>query len=163
MRYGFIFTIGVVLVGVPAFRVAAQPPGFPRTPSPIPPYSPYLNLLRPGVSPAINYYGLVRPQFQAQQSMLALQSQIGANSQAIGNQSATGGPLPDTGKAVGFMNYGRYFQNFNPAGGGSSGGSGFGSGSIGGASFGTSGFGARPGSNPIGNRGNLGGMVPPKR
>jgi hypothetical protein len=163
MRYEFIFAIAVTLVGAPTSRVAAQPPGFPRTPSPTPPYSPYLNLLRPGASPAINYYGLVRPQFQAQQSMLALQSQIGANSQAIGNLSATGGPLPDTGKTVGFMNYGRYFQNFNPASGGSSGSSGFGSGSFGAGAFGSGGFGARPGSNPLGNRGNLGGMVPPKR
>jgi hypothetical protein len=163
MRYGFIFTIGVALIGAPASRVAAQPPGFPRTAAPTPPYSPYLNLLRPGSSPAINYYGLVRPQFQSQQSMLALQSQIGANSQAIGNLSATGGPLPATGKTVGFMNYGRYFQNFNPAGGGSSGG-GFGGSPFGGGSFGSGGLGGRPGGgNPIGNRPTPGGMGAPKR
>jgi hypothetical protein len=154
MRSGFIFTIGVALVVTPASRVVAQPPGLPRTASPTPPYSPYLNLLRPGASPAINYYGLVRPQFQAQQSMLSLQSQIGANSQAIGNLATDEGPLPATGgKVVGFMNYGRYFQNYRGAAGGSI--------SAGGSSLG--GVGTRSGTNPLGNRSNLGGGKPPPR
>jgi hypothetical protein len=64
----------------------------------------------------VNYYGLVRPEFQARQSFQSLQTQVGANNQAI-TELATGGPLPGTGKTVGFMTHGSYFQNFRPSGG----------------------------------------------
>jgi hypothetical protein len=132
MRYGFIFMIGVALVGLGATQATAQP----RVGTSPPPFSPYLNIVRPGGSPTLNYYGLVRPEVQARQSLQSLQSQVGTNSQAINDLS--NGPLPATGKIVGFMNYGRYFQNFNPPSSTSTGG--FGStGGLGGSPFGTTG------------------------
>ncbi len=35
--------------------------------------SPYMNLARPGTNPAINYFGLVRPQIQTGQNLQNLQ------------------------------------------------------------------------------------------
>jgi hypothetical protein len=85
--------------------------------SPVPvPYSPYLNLARPG-NPAINYYGLVRPEFQARSTALALQSQLNQVSQQVANpapQAATG-VLPQTGYTVRFLDYGRYFNRLGNA------------------------------------------------
>ena len=98
----------------------AQAPGlpYPYTPSGRKPaVSPYINLLRPGTDPAINYYGLVRPeisftnslaQLQGQQASLASQQQ----QQELGAYSS----LPPTGHATGFMTQGRYFMR--PASGG---------------------------------------------
>jgi hypothetical protein len=45
------------------------------SPFPRAPISPYLNLARGG-NPAINYYGLVRPQVEFQQSIFGLQQQV---------------------------------------------------------------------------------------
>lgn len=90
--------------------VKAQPPA-PRPLGPVanPPVSPYINLLRPGSSPAINYYGLVRPQVDFQQSMLALQSQVLDVQQ--GQNSLRNGDPGTTGHSVYFLNYGGYFLN----------------------------------------------------
>ena len=137
MRYGLVCVIGVALVGFGATQATAQPP---RVSSSPPPFSPYLNLVRPGGSPTLNYYGLVRPEVQARQGLLSLQSQASANSQAIGDLANA--PLPATGKSVGFMTQGRYFQNFNPPSSTSAGGFGSSSGGLGNSSFGT--MGSRP-------------------
>src|SRR4051812_21020503 len=53
-------------------------PGFPLQPggvgmAPRPAFSPYLNLLRQGGTPTLNYFGLVRPQMQANQAIANLQ------------------------------------------------------------------------------------------
>jgi hypothetical protein len=77
---------------------------------PRPALSPYLNLLRPSTLPAINYYGLVRPQQQVQASLQSLQAQT----TAIGAAAATAadGEQPVvTGVPFGFGNAGFYFQN----------------------------------------------------
>ncbi len=154
MRYGFVFTIGVVLVGLGGTQATAQQPGLPGGPprvgGGIPPYSPYLNLLRSGNSPGANYYGLVRPQVQARQAISGLQSQVGTNSQAL-NDLATNSLLPPTDKTVGFMSYGGYFQNFSPAVGiggvpSAGGGSGVGFGTIGGGRGPIGGGTGRPGA-----------------
>src|SRR5262249_8648545 len=75
-------------------------PGGPTTP----PYSPYLNLLRPG-NPAINYYGLVRPQFDFRQQIQGLQ-QLTAPATL---EAQTANTLPTTGHPVQFLNYSHYF------------------------------------------------------
>jgi hypothetical protein len=95
---------GVVLIASPA---GAQPFGpraapFTRTPT----VSPYLNLLRGQGLPAVNYYGIVRPQMDAYARFQAL---------GQGLQSAAAPPQPDaqsiptTGLSAGFMNHGGYF------------------------------------------------------
>jgi hypothetical protein len=84
----------------------------PPAPTSRPAFSPYLNLTRNGTSPAINYFGLVRPQMAAQQSFQSLQQQIGgirqAEVQALG---AVNPELPLTGQPVYFLNTGGYFLN----------------------------------------------------
>jgi hypothetical protein len=82
----------------------AQVPGAPR-----PAVSPYLQLNRPGESPALNYYGLVRPQLAANKTFLAL----GADINALDAQTAAlqASQLVQTGHASGFMTQGRFFMN----------------------------------------------------
>jgi hypothetical protein len=103
------WTVAVVVVGAGA--ATAQPP-LPAGPPPQrPPFSPYLNLLRAGNSPALNYYGLVRPEQQFRQSIGNLQGAVTANQQAInGLQSDTTAPMT-TGHPTQFLNYGGYFMN----------------------------------------------------
>ena len=101
----------------------AQQPGVqPSTPyqySP-PTVSPYLNLLNRG-NPGINYYGIVRPQIQANQQFQTLQyglARTTAEAEAA-NATATApapGQLPDTGHATGFMTYTKYFNTVSPRG-----------------------------------------------
>jgi hypothetical protein len=97
----------VALVGATA---GAQPPLGPRPLTGVntPPVSPYLNLLRPGTSPAINYYGLVRPELNVLSSMQALQAQLGYVQQANGLLSGEGAT---TGHPAYFLNHGTYFLN----------------------------------------------------
>lgn len=90
----------------------AQPPvpgglGGTRPPA----LSPYLNLARQGGSPGLNYYGLVRPQQQFQQSVLDLRGAVNANQQIIGNFQNDPNGLSPTGHGSGFMNYNSYFMN----------------------------------------------------
>jgi hypothetical protein len=88
----------------------AQGPGRPLGGALNPPYSPYLNLVRPGSNPAINYYGLVRPQNEFARSMQALQGELYSTQQTLSDQQAVGDSLT-TGHAVYFLNSGGYFMN----------------------------------------------------
>jgi hypothetical protein len=101
--------VAVIAWGGPA---AAQPPG---PPVPRPAFSPYLNLLRPGTSPAINYYGLVRPEQAARQSLQAVQSAVSANQRTI--QELFGNDLGQTGVPSQFLNHGGFFLNHMSGGG----------------------------------------------
>src|SRR5262245_51148744 len=74
-----------------------------------PPVSPYINLLRPGTNPAINYYGLVRPQVEFRNNILGLQQQVGALDTQVGIDEAGMAAFPTTGHPVAFMNYSHYF------------------------------------------------------
>jgi hypothetical protein len=101
-------------------RAAAQAPGVPPQMQPLrPPISPYLNLLRLGGGPALNYYNLVRPQQQLFAGINNLQQQVAANRALATAAMAVGADptLPETGKATMFMNTGGYFMNMNPIGG----------------------------------------------
>jgi hypothetical protein len=109
----------------------------PTAPGYRPPVSPYLNILRPGGNPAVNYYNLTRPQqqfgasiAQNQADLLALQQQQQPQGGDLGGQTSSGvGPI--TGHRSSFYNYGHYY-NFSPfranvVGGASSSGPTFGS------------------------------------
>jgi hypothetical protein len=77
--------------------------------------SPYLNLLRAGTAPGVNYYGLVRPEFEFRRNIGQLQTQSLTQQQAItGLQTAPGAVT--TGHQVGFQNHLGYFQNLTPPG-----------------------------------------------
>jgi len=66
--------------------------------------SPYLNLARGG-NPAINYYGLVRPQIAAAQAFQTLGSNIVDLETSIANQPV------QTGVRASFMTHKGYFMN----------------------------------------------------
>jgi hypothetical protein len=102
LRSTSLSTLGLLIAVASA---TAQPPGGVRTPDP---FSPYLNLTRQGATPAVNYYGLVRPQNQFSNAIQDLQRQIASNpysAEAVSDQSLV------TGHAFGFQNQGAYFQN----------------------------------------------------
>lgn len=104
--------VGLLVVLAPA---GAWAQGYvqPQTsPFPHQAVSPYLNLLRGG-NPAINYYGLVRPQQNFTNSINSLQ----AGQQALANQlpalaAEAAGP-PPTGHPATFLNYSGYFLNLS--------------------------------------------------
>lgn len=81
------------------------------TPSPAPTVSPYINFLRNPNAPALNYYGLVRPQFQTNAGLQSLQQQLLFGSAAPVPGSEPAGDVLITGHAAAFMNYGGYFQS----------------------------------------------------
>jgi hypothetical protein len=105
-----------------ACTVHAQAPIAPQAPtqqpySP-PVFSPYLNLLNRG-NPAINYYGIVRPEVQAQQQLQRLQlglTRTNAELEAATTTAATTGVLPTTGHTTAFMTQAHYFGTVNVRG-----------------------------------------------
>jgi hypothetical protein len=109
---GLASFVGLLCVGAGEGRAQPPAPGVPR-----PTFSPYLNLARPGTNPAINYYGLVRPEMQFRQSILNLQSSVAANQQSLGALEAEREALRGTGHSIQFMNYGGYFMNYGPSAG----------------------------------------------
>jgi hypothetical protein len=86
---------------------SAQPPGV--RPYARPAFSPYLNLNRFGSNPAINYYGLVRPQLRYNADIQRLQDSTVELQQR--EPVVVGSELLPTGHATGFLNHQRYFLN----------------------------------------------------
>jgi hypothetical protein len=159
-----------VLVSFGGGRAAAQPYAAPRTPPGFgttgrPAFSPYLNLNLAGNPVALNYYGIVRPQFQARAEFQSLEQQEAANRQAIADTGTSASGLPTTGHPIAFQNLGGYFMNMNPQQGGAfgAGGGGFGGGS--GYSFGGMGAGGsmQGGGAASAGAGLRGGIQPPRR
>jgi hypothetical protein len=77
-----------------------------------PAFSPFLNLNRAGANPAINYFGLVRPQQQTMQQLANLQYQQNmlAGAGATGAVGADQALLQSTtGHPVRYFDYSRYF------------------------------------------------------
>ena len=70
-----------------------------------PVFSPYLNLLRNGTNPAVNYYGIVRPEINARNSIRSLEQQINA---LPGTGTEEPG-LPGSGHATQFNNLSHFF------------------------------------------------------
>lgn len=76
-----------------------------------PPISPWLNLARPGSSPAINYYDLVRPQMQTMNQIQQLQGTTQLLAGAIvAQQNQPAGQVAQTGHSTRFMSYNQYFN-----------------------------------------------------
>jgi hypothetical protein len=112
----------VLVPGRASAQLAPLPSNFGRPPTnPLgtPVFSPYLNMARGGDS-ALNYYGLVRPQVQTQQSLQQLQQQqtlmeqqqsLSPLTTGVGGLSTTGlGGLPlVTGHETAFGNYSHFF------------------------------------------------------
>jgi hypothetical protein len=130
-----------------------------------PALSPYLNMLRPGSNPALNYYGLVRPQMNTAQNLQNLQQQVQQLDSTVLNQGmSTGQPSAGsfltTGHPVAFLNYGTFFPMYGRGGRGGGGG---GLGGIpvgGGVGLGAGGVGGGLGAGGVGiglGLGNLGG------
>jgi hypothetical protein len=100
-----------VVVSV-AGRSAAQPPAPGVLTRPGPAVSPFLNLTRRDVDPAINYYGIVRPQVATASALRSLQQQIAPSVlPTTANQPAVDPTLPITGQPTYFLNTGNYFLN----------------------------------------------------
>ena len=103
------WTNGAAHAQVPAY----QAPGF----------SPYLNILRGGSSPAINYYGIVRPEITFGNSMYQLgvqQNMLQGQQGQLNNQQtalAAFTTLPGTGHTAGFQTQSRYFMTNGAQGG----------------------------------------------
>jgi hypothetical protein len=98
--------VGLLMGLAPTARAQApfgRPPTSPFGGAPI---SPYLNLLRGG-NPAINYYGLVRPQQDFAASILQNQAAIAGQSALV--QGALQGE-PITGHPSTFMNFSHYYN-----------------------------------------------------
>jgi hypothetical protein len=91
------------------------------TPPPTPAVSPYLNLLNTG-DPAINYYGLVRPQFATNRALQNLGSELNYLESAPGGNPALQQQFFQTGIRSGFQTHYRYFMT-NGFPGGARGGS----------------------------------------
>jgi hypothetical protein len=105
IAFAAVGAFGLLLGGAVA-PAAAQPPAGPVNP---PAVSPYLNLFRQGSSPAINYYGLVRPQFEFRRDVQRLQQQVTAEQPpAVPAEEATA--LPPTGHTAQFNTQWRYFM-----------------------------------------------------
>jgi hypothetical protein len=114
-------TLIALTLTLAASAAHAQPPTG-TAPYSAPVLNPYLNLLNRG-NPAINYYGIVRPQIQQGQQLQMLQFGLTRTEQeaATAQQTALTAPgasavLPDTGHVAGFMTYSKYFNTVNPRG-----------------------------------------------
>ena len=119
MTRTMILVVAVSLAAVflaPGLASAQRPAGPPRVTSPT--VSPYLNLVRRGTIPAVNYYGLVRPEQEMRRNLQTLQRQVSQNRSDLDVMAAgADAGLPITGKSASFMNTSGYFMTFSPAGG----------------------------------------------
>jgi hypothetical protein len=107
---------GTVFVWLSLQTAAAQPPRpqlgvAPTNPYQGPALSPYLNLFRRDTLPAINYYGIVRPQFETNASLQQLQEQSLQTRQEVTAEAERFAPT--TGHPVQFQNQGPYFLTLN--------------------------------------------------
>jgi len=151
-----------VLVTVLTAAVSSAQPQPSAGPVGRPAFSPYLNLLNNGSSPAINYLGYVRPQQQAFQQLNQLTQQYNQTNNALQNSvnDLAQGADPNvrfTGNVAVFNNTRGYFSR-NPVNGGGGLRSGGGGGSVGG---GMGGFNMSRGSFGGGSGGG-GGMSAPR-
>jgi hypothetical protein len=124
MKRMLIAAVAAIALGTGTAR-AQVPYSQPQLGNPYqrPTISPYLNMLRPGVNPALNYYGLVRPQVQTTRTLQTFQQELQTVAGALAPTTELGmqpNNLPTTGHRTTFYNYGTYFPG---AAGGSPGGS----------------------------------------
>ena len=108
------FSLVVSLYAVVSLPAQAQP--FqqslgPRGFAPQPAVSPYLNLIRTGSDPGINYYGLVRPQIGFRRDILGLGQQVTNLSNVLSSDAQSMAQPLVTGHPVRFQNYLHYYGN----------------------------------------------------
>jgi hypothetical protein len=103
----------LALAGLPAAQAQTYAPPV-TNPFQPPVVSPYLNLRRGG-SPAVNYYGVIRPQEQTNASLHQLQQQVTTGQATLAGEAAALA-LPSTGHPTRFFNYSHYFFNQGGAG-----------------------------------------------
>jgi hypothetical protein len=112
MRHPLVYLVGtLVVVAIATTNALGQyyqqqrPPGYAS-----PAVSPYVNLVQRGTSPGIQYYGIVRPTINLQNSVTGLQQGLTTtNAQLTATDQALTTGLPETGHNVAFMNYSHYF------------------------------------------------------
>ena len=107
MRYASITLSALSVLLVSAGQVLGQARGLPYQ---SPPVSPYINLGRPQIGPAIDYYGIIRPQLDLRQNLQGLQQQVNTNEQTLGSITEPRAISP-TGVAANFNTQYRYFMN----------------------------------------------------
>ena len=82
-----------------------------------PAFSPYLNLLRPGTSTTLNYYGLVRPQQEFRGGIGTLQTELQGVGTALNRLSyQDAAPTQETGHPVGFLTHNYNFMTLSAGG-----------------------------------------------
>jgi hypothetical protein len=108
-----LITLGFLLA--PSLAQAQGPGPYVRpqmaNPYARPVFSPYLNLLNGNTNPAINYYGLVRPEIEFRSSLQQLQQQVNALPPAPGVAEIG---IPVTGHTTQFLNYSHFFAGPGP-------------------------------------------------
>jgi uncharacterized protein YqkB len=104
-----LFVAAIASLGVLGFLATDSAKAQALRPYGTPAVSPYINLLRPGINPAVNYYGSVRPQLQYNTAINSLEQQVQASRVAM--TAAESQAVPSTGHPIYFMNYQRYFLN----------------------------------------------------
>lgn len=121
MRSFAQFCLPVALAALSAGAAVAQPQ---PSAGPVgrPAFSPYLNLLNNGSSPALNYLGYVRPQQQQAQQLNQLAQQYNQSTNALQNslselQQGIDPNVRSTGYVASFNNTRGYFSR-NPINGG---------------------------------------------
>jgi hypothetical protein len=79
----------------------------------IPTVSPYVNLNRFAGNPGLNYFGIVRPELQANANLAQLQQQTAAlyDQQALANIPGADPNQPATGHTSRFFNYSHYYAS----------------------------------------------------
>ncbi len=116
MRYLWLFSLAAVLTTVFSGNSALAQTIGGQNPSG-PPVSPYLNLMRLGATPGINYYDLVRPQLQIQSAISNLQQNQASLIQGLAMGGNGADTLVTTGHAATFGNYSHYFPGQASSGG----------------------------------------------
>jgi hypothetical protein len=138
--------LGVVPFASAQFGTLGQAPARPR-----PTVSPFINQGTGGIN-AFNYYGVIKPQFETNRQFNEMQQRLNVDG-SLRSPLQTPQDTPNalgglqTGHTSTFFNYGRYFPNSPPMGGGSGIGNttGFGLGGVG------AGLGVNPNNNPFYN------------
>ncbi len=117
-------TLAALLAAALLFPAAATAQGLRPgiAPNTRPAFSPYLNLLRPGTSPALNYYGLVRPELAFRDSIQTLQGDVATNRRLITTGQGGAAGEVTTGHNARYLNTGGYFLNMTGGTGGTGGG-----------------------------------------
>jgi len=105
--------LSFILVAASAGQLFGQPPAPGPLPATNPPVSPYINLNRSGASPGINYYGIVRPEFEFRNAFRGLQQQLSNTQLSMQQMTDPHTGFPVTGHTATFLNTGGYFLNLS--------------------------------------------------